>query len=1390
MKSFNKPILLLRLAMLFSFIFICNSVNATNYFVRTDGNNTNNGLSNTPTGAWKSVNDALYGYCNWGAGPTGQGVPMLPGDTLFVNDGLYLEDGYGYGLKIDGISGSNNNRFFLKSINKWGAKLQLSSQFNSFNIVNSKGITIDGFDIFNAVGSTNIYSGIVVNYPSEFVTIRNCKVHNFGLGGIGGDGSNIIVENNEVYDNSIRNAGNGSGINFYHPRVVSANRLSNGYGHIIRGNRVYNNYCNQFYTNVMGQPSPPTDGNGIIIDDWNFTQNSSGTPYKVPCLIENNVCFKNGGSGIRVYDSDNVTVRNNTCYYNCWVTANYPSGSNDYPSGDIGVSCEAGYGNNIMLVNNIAISDPSLPSSNYGIGVGNSITNSNVMNNYANKIFFASSGSANVIGADAKFVLAGTNPVTADFHLGAASPAINIGLNSNSAAKDYDGIVRPQGGITDAGAYERVGGCTPPNPGTISSAASLCVGSTTIASSTVGGGIWSISPTNVASINAASGLITGLIAGTATISYSVSANGCSATATASVVINAMPSAGTISSAASLCVGATTTASSTVGGGTWSISPTSVANINASSGLINGLSTGTATISYVVNANVCSATTTGSVVINALPSAGTISNAASLCVGSTITASSTVGGGTWSISPTNVASINASSGLITGLIAGTATISYTVSANGCSATATRSVVINAMPSAGTISSVAGLCVGSTTTASSTVGGGTWSINPTSVASINASSGLINGVGAGTATISYAVSANGCSATATGSVVINAMPSAGTISSAASLCVGSSTTANSTVGGGTWSINPTSVASINAASGLITGLSAGSATISYAVSANGCSATTTGSVVINAMPSAGIISSAASLCVGSTTTANATVGGGTWSISPASVASINAASGLITGLSAGTATISYSVSANGCSAITTGSVVINAMPSAGTISSTASLCVGSTTTASSTVGGGTWSINPTIVASINAVSGLITGLSAGTATISYSVSANGCSAITTGSVVINAMPSAGTISSAASLCVGSTTTAGSTVGGGTWSISPTNVATINAASALITGLSAGTATISYTFSANGCSSTITKTITLNSAATAPVFSVPSGTYTVAQNIVLSSTIGSNIRYTIDNTTPTAVIGTVYSAPIVVANTQTIKAIAYNATCTSGVSSAIYTFITPIVVRARSANSAGASMRVDVMSNSSVSGTTILQSKTFTNLATTFANYTFNATVTVQPQWVRVNFINDGGSPNYDLEVDYMKLKSTTYQTEAATTYGIGIWKGTGCNVGIFDQSSFLQCNGYFHYLATSTISAPTTGTSINTTSNLRLYPNPAKDLLHIDISSFEDQNLQLKILDITGREVWQQDLRLTTGQTEAEIPINLENGIYFLTTAPNRSFRTVKFIVQKN
>jgi serralysin len=78
----------------------------------------------------------------------------------------------------------------------------------------------------------------------------------------------------------------------------------------IANNIVYNNR----ETNII--PGPHSDGNGIIIDDWLDTQEPPYTAYPYQGLVQSNLVTGNGGKGIQVYLSANVTVANNTVFGN------------------------------------------------------------------------------------------------------------------------------------------------------------------------------------------------------------------------------------------------------------------------------------------------------------------------------------------------------------------------------------------------------------------------------------------------------------------------------------------------------------------------------------------------------------------------------------------------------------------------------------------------------------------------------------------------------------------------------------------------------------------------------------------------------------------------------------------------------------------------------------------------------------------------------------------------------------------------------------------------------------------------------------------------------------------------------------------------------------------
>ena len=87
--------------------------------------------------------------------------------------------------------------------------------------------------------------------------------------------------------------------------------------------------------------------------------------------------------------------------------------------------------------------------------------------------------------------------------------------------------------------------------------------------------------------------------------------------------------------------------------------------------------------------------------------------------------------------------------------------------------------------------------------------------------------------------------------------------------------------------------------------------------------------------------------------------------------------------------------------------------------------------------------------------------------------------------------------------------------------------------------------------------------------------PTFSVAEGVYMEAQNIELAcETEGADIYYTLDGTTPSAE-STLYSTPIALSSTTTIKAVAIKDNISSGIVSATYTFLEGFVGNGTEAN-----------------------------------------------------------------------------------------------------------------------------------------------------------------------------------------------------------------------
>ena len=233
---------------------------------------------------------------------------------------------------------------------------------------------------------------------------------------------------------------------------------------------------------------------------------------------------------------------------------------------------------------------------------------------------------------------------------------------------------------------------------------------------------------------------------------------------------------------------------------------------------------------------CSNTATVNVTAIAFPVVPSITGSTNVCVGSTTTLANTTSGVTWTSASAAVATINATTGIVSGVSAGTSLISYTVSAGGCTTTVTTTVTVNAMPVVNAITGTTSVCPSATTQLANGTGGGVWSSASTGIATIDPSTGLVTGISSGTSVISYAVTINGCTTTVTATVTVNPLNTVVLSSSvgtdAQTLCINSPIT----------SITYTTTAATGAGfSGLPTGVtgnwSANSITISGTPSTSG-------------------------------------------------------------------------------------------------------------------------------------------------------------------------------------------------------------------------------------------------------------------------------------------------------------------------------------------------------------------------------------------------------------------------------------------------------------------------------------------------------------------------------------------------------------------------
>ncbi len=388
---------------------------------------------------------------------------VTAGDTVFIMNGSYLNAGRTI-LNIT-KSGTANKYITFKNYPGHTPKFFISGNTYNAITINGSYIVIEGLDLQgdNAnitfadatasfdralAGQSNPEQGkyntncISIGGPrteSKFphhVTIRNCKVHDFPGGGLSSIQADYTTfEGNTVYNNAWYMMYAGSGISILNP-FNSDGADVNKYKNIVRNNIVYGNKTTIPWISIV--PQRLSDGNGIIIDVNQYGYGLSagaGGEYFGRTLVENNVSFNNGGSGIHAYRADHVDIVNNTAYGNGTVVG--------YADIYAGSSTDCKIMNNIMYARTGG-------KCNEKPSTGATVT-------YSYNIYF--NGTVNLSGPfdrvlNPQFVNASLDGAVANFSVNSGSPAIDGGTQTLFAPKDIRGIARPKGANIDIGAYE------------------------------------------------------------------------------------------------------------------------------------------------------------------------------------------------------------------------------------------------------------------------------------------------------------------------------------------------------------------------------------------------------------------------------------------------------------------------------------------------------------------------------------------------------------------------------------------------------------------------------------------------------------------------------------------------------------------------------------------------------------------------------------------------------------------------------------------------------------------------------------------------------------------------------------------------------------------------
>ncbi len=278
---------------------------------------------------------------------------LKPGDCVNVAAGTYAQPGTGgMGLTLSTGGNANAPTGYVTYIGAPNHATRITGSASTYNLVRITGsyIIIDGFDL-DGTGTPNYAVSNDPAFsqgPGHHIMVLNNLIHDSGGGGVGFQHADYFtVIGNTIYNTCNTSQYQESGISIYEPAALQNFTPTLVWDTATFHITIANNIV---YNNAEKMAGAHSDGNGIIIDDWLYTQQAPHTPYPYQGLVQSNLSYNNGGKGIQVFLSLNVTVANNTVFNNnldVQNTATWRGELNNAAS------------NNVKWINNIAWSQPN-----------------------------------------------------------------------------------------------------------------------------------------------------------------------------------------------------------------------------------------------------------------------------------------------------------------------------------------------------------------------------------------------------------------------------------------------------------------------------------------------------------------------------------------------------------------------------------------------------------------------------------------------------------------------------------------------------------------------------------------------------------------------------------------------------------------------------------------------------------------------------------------------------------------------------------------------------------------------------------------------------------------------------------------------------------------------